>query len=1029
MFNFRIAVHEAQGARLGVLPEPLEAQVSFAHNDVGNLTFKYSRLGANAELLSRPLDVGTEFAVEVTRKDGSWYEPPNARFLWIASQTDHADAAEVVEVTAPSYGWLLGKTRIGFADLLPPDHEQGGRRSIPSASTGGVLALLLGEAEARGAAPIGFDFTADADSLGAAWDDAQDFILDPTKDLLSILEGLTAQGLCDWRFEGRTLRLFKADTLGRDRDVQLVASRDMGESPSSSTLEMMASTLLWSGNKMTLTVTDPDVPTPWGRWEEFASGSADDEMGARNLVREEAAERKRCREEWARELILVDATHWPLVDYYPGDTIIAPTDQHAERVKVMAITLTANADGVSGNVVLNDRLKGREIALAKRVSNLAHGAAHGGNWMAEHAAMMAEHDRLMAEHRQMLADHDAEMADHEKVMEGHAAEMAEHERVMAEHRVIMEGHARELADHVIVMAGHATTMAAHDQRQTQLRADLAAAETALKNADAALAADTAQARAIAENKSRIKFGTSAPTSSTAGKPGDTYFVRNSAGAEITAQYLCTAGTDSTSGNTWVSQQLANTVIANLDAGKINAGYIAAARIESGSISSTKLNIQDGFILNAMIRDGTILNGKIGSLDAGKISTGTLSADRIASNAITADKINAGAVTTNKIATNAVTADKINANAVTADKINAGAVTADKINAGAVTTNKINSGAVTTDKINSGAVTTDRLAAFAVTADKIAAGTITADRLAVTYATANQIAAHQITADQITAKLITGAKLADATIEGDKIASKTIDAGHIEAGTLTGLLIQTKASGARCYMSAADNMVKADSGTYSVELNPNANIGSVSAAVVARGGGNIGYLAAVSNGVEMGSTSGSLTLTSQGAGQGTIRYNGALMMNNRDGRTGHTLVMDDSGRIGPLSSARGTKFDINSLEDEWVEKLLRLKPVSYYYKYGYEKLGKLFDQADQGGGEPDWDEVSPSSLNRESGFIAEEVADVLPEAAVLNDDGEAIGLKHHVLFAPLVALCQRQQGEIDELKSQMAELKAHFGLTF
>lgn len=64
--------------------------------------------------------------------------------------------------------------------------------------------------------------------------------------------------------------------------------------------------------------------------------------------------------------------------------------------------------------------------------------------------------------------------------------------------------------------------------------------------------------------------------------------------------------------------ITNAKIADLNADKINAGYLNAARIAAGSIDATILNVDaakitSGFINTARIEDGTIENAKIGNI--------------------------------------------------------------------------------------------------------------------------------------------------------------------------------------------------------------------------------------------------------------------------------------------------------------------------------------------------------------------------------------------------------------------------------
>lgn len=159
-----------------------------------------------------------------------------------------------------------------------------------------------------------------------------------------------------------------------------------------------------------------------------------------------------------------------------------------------------------------------------------------------------------------------------------------------------------------------------------------AASAAQASANAAqTAANTAQS--TANGKNTVSYVTVAPTAATPGFPGDTQFLLS--GGQITAQYQCTAGTGGGSGNTWVIVQITNTVIANLDAGKLTSGYISASVIAAGLITTAMLaansvtatQLAAGAISagSAVIANGAISDAQIANLDAGKITTGTLSA--------------------------------------------------------------------------------------------------------------------------------------------------------------------------------------------------------------------------------------------------------------------------------------------------------------------------------------------------------------------------------------------------------------------
>jgi hypothetical protein len=106
---------------------------------------------------------------------------------------------------------------------------------------------------------------------------------------------------------------------------------------------------------------------------------------------------------------------------------------------------------------------------------------------------------------------------------------------------------------------------------------------------------------------------------------------------------------------------------------------------------------------------------------------------------------------------------------------------------------------------------------------ISADTITATQIDANTITATQIAADTITADEIAGTTITAAELAAGAVTAGKIDVSTLSAisanlGTITAGTITGGLIQTAASGARVELATTGiNAYKAD-GTQTVDIN-------------------------------------------------------------------------------------------------------------------------------------------------------------------------------------------------------------------
>lgn len=109
--------------------------------------------------------------------------------------------------------------------------------------------------------------------------------------------------------------------------------------------------------------------------------------------------------------------------------------------------------------------------------------------------------------------------------------------------------------------------------------------------DAANAVNIANtALTSANGKNSIKNLSEPPTAATPGIPGDTAWVWD--GTTITAQYTNTAGTGTTSGNTWVKQELGHQVLASIDLGKATVGLLDGKYIKARTVASQSLVIAD-----------------------------------------------------------------------------------------------------------------------------------------------------------------------------------------------------------------------------------------------------------------------------------------------------------------------------------------------------------------------------------------------------------------------------------------------------
>lgn len=381
MFAARLRAYAPGGASLGLLPDPLSWQASVVHGDLGALTVSYSTLTAGGPLIERPMaegpDGGLEVAVEVW--DGAtWVEPRGCRFVRVAQGSDTADDMEVYSITFRSYGWLLME-----APLIAGTFTDG-RRVFTAPTAGSLLQTILAENAADDGVPLALIGGGATDAGGAAWPTLPDQGFEYGVDYLGIVRGLQEAGALDWATQARGLYAYLPDSTALSPDVsatvRLRLGLDVGEAPADETIEnMLAGIAVRAQAGGTVVVDDPAAPTPWGKWRRLLSvGQVDNQSAAEAMGQAELDRSGRAREQYTRDLVLHDGAPIPLVDYWPGSWITAPTSVPAESVRVQQVTLTFGDGGYGGNVVLNDRLIEGDIRRARTLGTLAGGQIGSG---------------------------------------------------------------------------------------------------------------------------------------------------------------------------------------------------------------------------------------------------------------------------------------------------------------------------------------------------------------------------------------------------------------------------------------------------------------------------------------------------------------------------------------------------------------------------------------------------------------------------------------------------------------------------
>ena len=380
----RLVAYQANGSKLGLLPEPTSYTVSFTHDAVGALTVSYSRKALRGEILDRRLETGLEIAVEVS-DGGRWIEPYNGRFV-IASRSRNAlDVSNTVSLTGVSYGWLLKKALNLDTSRLETSGDEKGTRKFANANAGTIMRTFMDENWNRGGVKVDCSrFTSGADSAGKQWGYMLPSIYyDLGISMQDVLDSLVNNGLCDWRTDARQLLLWNADSVAICRDLSkscvVTLAQDVSEAPDDESIDGLASSILVRGDNINFQQDNPNAPKPWGGWELYSSQQGvNKKETAEQLIKPTLANAARVRGQYTRSVNVVEASCLPLVDYTIGDWITAPTVANREKVRVQQVTLQLDSTGFKASLILNDKNYDSSVRLTKRMNGITGGAHLGG---------------------------------------------------------------------------------------------------------------------------------------------------------------------------------------------------------------------------------------------------------------------------------------------------------------------------------------------------------------------------------------------------------------------------------------------------------------------------------------------------------------------------------------------------------------------------------------------------------------------------------------------------------------------------
>lgn len=837
--HVRFKAYDSAGVFQGFLT-PSSWSASVQHNDAGTLSMTYPRVALNGGILQRGLEQGLEIGMEVATHD-AWVEPYNCRFLLVSRSRDAKDSTDTVTLNCMTWIWLTKKILNLNMSALLTDTDNKGKRPFYSATSGMIVHTLLDENRRRGGAatvmPAGFNSSRDTN--GDTWAYKMTLYYDAGVDLYTVIDNLSANGMCDWRTDGRMLKMWNADSTALCRDlsasVRIPLATGLLESPEEETIEGLAGNILVRGdNDLVFTQENKTAPSPWGKWELYSSqGGVSNKDTAQLLMQTQLASAARVRGQYTRQILTTGIEHLPLVDYRPGDWITAPTVNHGEKVRVQRVELSSRNDGgVKCALMLNDRLYDAQTRQAKRIQGITGGAVAGG---ASGATPAPEKDhRIPMAPAGLVVQTDAYIDANGYARGLATAQWAEVTQATNHTSIEIASYRVEWRPNI---AGEAWRSAGVTTDTTLSWGNLDCGTTIqvrvravptysdkLGDWSAVAVVDVAQdvtppsvpsMPVLASELGVVTIHWDGRTATGTHMEPDfdhievgrgtnpSNLTRIAAAQSGEGDYLDTA---LTAGDKPVYALRAVDHAGNMSAWSATAGITVASTVSSEEISQIKNDLKANN--DALETANQTLSQANKDLAQAKKDI-KANADKAKDSYDKATNAQTTADGKNKIIKS--TSEPAHAGLATGDMWyqtslvtwwagqpnNSPSVLSERVDHvyiwdgtrfneyNFVASNVISTNTVTAPLLAAGSVITDKLAANAVTADKILTGAVTTDKLAANAVVSDKIAANAVNADKIAANAVTADKIAALAITADKIAANAITTDKIKAGQFVG----------------------------------------------------------------------------------------------------------------------------------------------------------------------------------------------------------------------------------------------------
>lgn len=375
--SLRAVAYHVGGARIGVLPDVLEMTVTTPRGKAATLSLSYAP-GDDA-VRGHILDGEVEVAVEATFDGDTWVELPDARYVTQKNEdnlvNDGTDSRTVEAIHVSDY---LKEALVW--EVPPAAQDKDGKQKFLSKNAGQIVGTVWQNAVNRGwGRGLTLDVTTTTDSANQAWAKVVTLYFDPSISLLQIIDSLRDLGLIDTVWQGRTLKIYNADTT-QARDVSASKRWPLGTTltgaPEVMTWGDMCTDVLVKGEGgRTWRIHNDLSPRDSRRIEKVVeAGGVELESTARLVAEATLKSGAHVSEEVKREWAAYDVHLLPWLDYRLGDWIMLGRRDGLERMQVVQISVTQREGNVTGHTTFGtvlDSLLGRLTKRTKGIVGLA----------------------------------------------------------------------------------------------------------------------------------------------------------------------------------------------------------------------------------------------------------------------------------------------------------------------------------------------------------------------------------------------------------------------------------------------------------------------------------------------------------------------------------------------------------------------------------------------------------------------------------------------------------------------------------